>query len=1119
MSSKTNYYGMVYFDLGDALDSDFSDSAEINRWTFVDSQLYGLMSVFGNGVVQGWNVSQVADFDIQISSGFGNINFISCRTSFDTPITSLAPNSVVYIYARSKTRTPVTEEVDFIISGSKTDNSPFLLLLAEIVVGQNSILTIDESVRQSIRFIDIIKALINKHHHRGGSTNPSKIDLSSEVKGQLPSFRIEPIDAKKITTGVFDFDRFPLLSHNELSNIGILTHAQLDTFVKTIETNNKELLGEIVGSDLMQFILALKFVFDDPNSALHLNTIFDKNMWNEISVIPGITPDKYIDFNHTTATVDLINHEIIGNGPTIGTSFWVTYDTDLAWNLATFKENITISNNQVTLSINQSDEANIVSIESFEEAKSPGENLSTGSPFRKETIMISDNAEIAANSSATNVVDGFYSGKFTYKESFRVQFVKEFTSGQNWSAYDSFILSIKCITIVHGSVKLYFVDSSGNKSIEYVLLDENEITTGTSTSNGFDFKVVHIPDISFNTDIKQIVIFTDDTTSDFNFYIDFINIQKAVLLPTDGTFRLRYSTRQSVIFRTIEWSSIELDGSFIQVQAKSANDTALLNRSDFITVLSSGDNVELKGTDLELQITLFPDPNRIVAPSLSSLRFMVISDSEIDGFTLSKAQDFARGSTANITVNQSPDFLSLESPINVGSYYYGLASAIKQTVQKTDSNGSSYNQDELALFGINSPIAPNQIFASKESFPATPVRESKLFDPRSVRRLTDRSFLIADTYNDRVLEIDEDGNLLNGFGSINYTHDSKVFPIATSFDNRTGILYIVWSKSISFTSVNVSLITVQSSTKRARLFSGSDKIMGLSNADLKSINPQGQIMPIYLASQNVGQVNSMKNEDTFVFFDSLVLSQGFDQDSVFYSAIFNGQGIPCFVGPFAYINGIFTPTHVEKKENGTYVVCNAKLAVKNFKFDSATFGTGTPETVTQNIAVSSIVEVDRNNNVIFGKDIVNFSPFIPGKIQSIGSDLYLIGGLQKDGTIDQFPNTFIFRTLNGTQEQRKSQRDILSSMFTKLTGTVIVYDKKAQASIFQYVSPEGLFVSDVEINSFGQYVVAESSFSGKSGRIITLDSFGNIIFSYGEGLYSCINSIRVLHDDTIVIST
>ena len=57
MASSSRYYGLGFFDFGDPLGTDFSGQIEIDRFVFIDKQLYGLMSIWGNGVVSGWTVA------------------------------------------------------------------------------------------------------------------------------------------------------------------------------------------------------------------------------------------------------------------------------------------------------------------------------------------------------------------------------------------------------------------------------------------------------------------------------------------------------------------------------------------------------------------------------------------------------------------------------------------------------------------------------------------------------------------------------------------------------------------------------------------------------------------------------------------------------------------------------------------------------------------------------------------------------------------------------------------------------------------------------------------------------------------------------------------------------
>ncbi len=1129
MASSTRYYGLGFFDFGDPLGTDFAGQVEIDRFVFIDKQLYGLMSVFGNGVLNGWTVSVEGTFSVSVGPGAGNINFVAARTEFPTTVVNLTPNTVNYIYAKKVDRTLFEESVDFIVWPTSDLTDPNFLILAEVTVGPTSITSINNDVRQSIGFIDLIKAAIRLHKHRGGSLNPSKIDLASEVKGQLPSFRIANFDAEKITTGTFDLARMPLIDHQSLQNVGLLTHPQLDSFVKTLETSNKEIFGEISTSNLLQLILAMKFIYDDPDSVMYLNDRWvDQYFINEFAVIPGITPNSFIDFEATSAQIDLSQHVITGIAPTTGTSFYVTYDTNLAWKSSYLLDNLVVASNTVTLAFNEDDESSIVTIEGFESASASGDDLSGGNQtlFRKETVIISDNAAISASSSATNVVEGFYSGKFTHQQSFRVQYVKQFNSTQDWSTYDSFVLYVKCIDTVHGPVKLYFETSDGEKSIDYTVLNANEITSNPDVSaNDFEVRVIDLSTVPFRDAVSKIVIYTDDLVNPFSFFIDYINIQRAVLLPPSGTMKIRYASNVKVVFSSIEWTSIEPSGTEITVRARSADGTVLLNRSDYTPFLNSGDLINLNGTDIEIEVEFFPDSSRTVAPVLQRLRIQVITEAELDGVRIDTEEEWSRGESKNIDIVS--DHLELDTPIYVESYYFALANTINQVHENTTDFDTPYTEsDSVALFGDDSPISPNTIFASVENSLAGSA-SSRLFEPRSVLRKSGRTFVVADTYNDRVLEYDETGSLVAGFGSINYEHSNKIFPIAASFDIRTGILYIVWSKKISFKTVDVSQITLQTATTQVRLIKNFDKILGLTQSELNTVNAEGQIMPIYLSTQNAGIASQLPGKNkSFIFVSNTTLSSGMQTDSVFYKKIATALGIPLYVGNFAYIDGVFTPTWADKTEDDTYLICNAKVAVKTWDFPSGAFPNGS-ESVSLSANVSSIIEVNQNNQIVFGVDnVMSFSPFVPGRAEKVDDNTLLIGGLRPGGQLGTPSNSeaFNFRSVGGSSVIRQSQRQVLNEMFfTRATspyvGAVMLYDTRSGSTNFEYISAEGVVVTDVDIDPVdGAYVVAESSFI-KSGRVIKLDAAGNIIFSFGEGVYSIINDINVQLDGSIVVST
>ena len=894
--ASTRHFGIGFFDFGTPLGTDFSGQVEIDRFVFVDRMLFGLMSIFGNGVVSGWEVEAPGQFSVSVSEGFGNINFMSGRTTFPATVNNLPSNSTFYIYAKTRARTTFTEEVEFLFHSSATlSEADFnFLLLSRVTTGGIGVESIDSTVRQEIGFIELIKAAIRLHKHRGGSLNPSKIDLESEVQGQLPSFRVADFDAEKINSGTLDLSRISLLDHQDLQNVGLLTHPQLDTFVKTLEASNTELFGEIGTANLLQLIIAAKLIYEDPDSAFFTGNLIDENMINEFAVIPGITTNDRIDFDNSTANVDLVQHYVQGVPPTTGTSFYVTYDTALAWQAQTL-DKLSIAADSVVLAFDEDQDTTTEIIEGFESATSPNEDLTdSGSGlFAEQSVIQVDSATVESERSSTNTTEGFYSGEFSHQQSIRVQFAKVFTTAVDWSTFDSFNYDVKCIATSHGAVKLYFTDSSGNKSPDFTVLDVDETTD--NANNSFEFRTIDLTAIPFSDDIKSFVIYSDDHTTNFVYFLDNINIQRALLLPEEGTLKVRYSSGASVIFSTLEWTSTEPSGTELEVRARAANGSVLLNRATYTDFLNSGDAINLEGTDLEIEMTFLPDSDRLPpGPSLQSLKILILTDAEIDGFAVDTSDEFDRGTSEN-TITTS-DAIQLETPIYVDSIYYLSHNTMNQGTISTA--GVFQSGDEPTVLGTqDSPIAPNQVFKAVED---SLTQVSKNFcEPRSVRRQIDRSFIIADTFNDRVLQYDEDANLLSGVGSINYEANT-LFPIAASVDVRTGILYIVWSKKVAFSTVNVSKIIIQTANQTVQLIKDFDKILGKTTEELETVNAESQIMPVFLSAQNAGLATGLPN-DSFLQVDADALTGGFDNVSTLYTTAATGLGIPCYVGNFAIL--------------------------------------------------------------------------------------------------------------------------------------------------------------------------------------------------------------------------
>ena len=60
MAGSTPFFGLSYFDFRDRLDTLINVRKEIDRFMLIDKQLYGMYLIFGNGIIEGWEISPSA---------------------------------------------------------------------------------------------------------------------------------------------------------------------------------------------------------------------------------------------------------------------------------------------------------------------------------------------------------------------------------------------------------------------------------------------------------------------------------------------------------------------------------------------------------------------------------------------------------------------------------------------------------------------------------------------------------------------------------------------------------------------------------------------------------------------------------------------------------------------------------------------------------------------------------------------------------------------------------------------------------------------------------------------------------------------------------------------------
>jgi hypothetical protein len=289
MAGLTTNYGLTYFEFNDSLDTLLNVRKEKDRFSIIDSQLYGLYSIFGDGVISGWTVLDSTEtgqaLSISISSGKGISKGFAIESTVTTFLSGINYNSSINLYAVPDGVFDIERTVSFVLGNTLPSSGA--LLLATISTSSSGISSIDESVRDNVINYDSIFTMIYSHEHRGSF---SKINLLTETSNSISGSKVDNLFVGKIYGGTFQTSQIPAIDHSELTGIGVLSHAEIDAALTT-STNS---LSSIAIANLLKQIIFLKQNYASS----------DLTMINEITLVPGKTSLSSFDTVNSTATVD-----------------------------------------------------------------------------------------------------------------------------------------------------------------------------------------------------------------------------------------------------------------------------------------------------------------------------------------------------------------------------------------------------------------------------------------------------------------------------------------------------------------------------------------------------------------------------------------------------------------------------------------------------------------------------------------------------------------------------------------------------------------------------------------------------------------------------------------------
>jgi hypothetical protein len=156
----------------------------------------------------------------------------------------------------------------------------------------------------------------------------------------------------------------------------------------------------------------------------------------------------------------------------------------------------------------------------------------------------------------------------------------------------------------------------------------------------------------------------------------------------------------------------------------------------------------------------------------------------------------------------------MTTPINAGGLYFSYLDSIKEI-----------DNDNNAIYGFsgsNLPTSPQQALNWSNQ------PDLGFSQPTSVERTLSKNFIVADTYNDRVIEFNSSGQIVQGIGSVNVT-DTTFYPFSANFSPLNSILNIVLSQPVLPSDVNLNLISINIGNTNINIASQSTMISSQSS--------------------------------------------------------------------------------------------------------------------------------------------------------------------------------------------------------------------------------------------------------------------------------------------------
>ncbi len=380
-----------------------------------------------------------------------------------------------------------------------------------------------------------------------------------------------------------------------------------------------------------------------------------------------------------------------------------------------------------------------------------------------------------------------------------------------------------------------------------------------------------------------------------------------------------------------------------------------------------------------------------------------------------------------------------------------------------------------------------------------------------MQRLEDRTYLIADTFNDRVLLLDKNGNIKKGFVSNNVRTEKSLYPMVSIFNKNLKTIYVAWSTNISLNeNFDLSKFMVNGSGLSVTLNGNKDKVSSISGLPGDAGTTSANVIAILLGEDHYGEIvsyleNQGEDSKLYIDVDQDAVPGGIDKTSSNYASLSTPRGLPLSIADVMFVPGIYRPIScIISKYTNNWIICNAKSLSSDT--DPVTGVSKTDNSIDfSTITLGGIAEYNEKYLVMAGISSEQYPP--PNTIssntitQTLGS-----GTISTDKTTTI---TAVNKLDSGSTVETKSQTTTEFPELDKYRGRVKIVEKKSGRSVFDELTSDGTYASDVQIDSDNNLVIIERYYEeDKSspipvgrGRIIKMDEDGNIFWQYGLGVY------------------